>query len=132
VLNTMKHHWAAWEQTAQEFGITLTCEKLLSLAGKPSTAIMALLCEEQGKTDVDIPKAVQRKQDLYVSLAHETEPIQVVLDIAHAAKAKGLPVGVATGGSRRQVTKAIEACGLTEFFDAVVTCDVSYWVPGAV
>lgn len=47
VLDTMAHHWAAWRQLSQEFGFELTVAKLLALAGKPSTAIMELLCEEQ-------------------------------------------------------------------------------------
>jgi len=126
VLDTMKHHWAAWDQTAKEHGINLSCEELLSLAGKPSSAIMQLLCEQQGLSNVDIPAAVRRKQELYVALAHETEPIHFVLDIANAAKSNGIPIAIATGGSKVQVTKAMQAAGLADFFDAVVTCDVGF------
>lgn len=125
ILDTMQHHWDAWRQTAEEFGLKLSVEELLALAGKPSTAIMELLCSQQDAHHIDIPSAVKRKQDLYCELAHATEPIGVVLDIAKAAKARGLPVAVATGGSSRQVTKAMAAANLTDFFDAVVTCDVS-------
>jgi len=95
LLHTMHHHWAAWEQTARENGISLTPEQLLSLAGKPTKAIMELLVDEQGLQGVDIDAAVQRKQDLYVEQAHQTEPIHEVLDIAKAAKARGteIPLG---------------------------------------
>ena len=120
----MSHHWAAWEQTAAENGIALTCAQLLSLAGKPSTAIMELLCEQQGLTHVDISAAVKRKQDLYCELATTTKCIEVVFQVAQVAKARGLPVAVATGGSRRQISGSMEAAGITDFFDAVVTCDV--------
>lgn len=89
LLHTMPHHWAAWEQTARENGIALTCEQLLALAGKPTKAIMELLVAQQGLQGVDVDAAVQRKQDLYVQLAHQTEPIHEVLDIAKAAKARG-------------------------------------------
>lgn len=47
VLDTMAHHWQAWKQLSEEFGFSLSVDQLLSLAGKPSRAIMELLCEEQ-------------------------------------------------------------------------------------
>lgn len=125
VLDTMKHHWAAWKQTTEEFGLKLTCEEMLGLAGKPSRAIMELLCNQQNAQHIDIAEAVRRKQDLYCELAHETQPIPMIMDIAKAAKARGLPIAIATGGSKRQVTKAMAAAGISDFFDAVVTCDVS-------
>ena len=123
VLDTMGHHWAAWDQTAQENGIKLSVEQLLGLAGKPSHAIMELLCEQQGLTHVDIPAAVKRKQDIYCDLAVTTKPIDVVFAVAKAAKAKGIPVAVATGGTKRQVSGSMQAAGVADFFDAVVTCD---------
>lgn len=118
----MKHHWAAWDQTAREHGISLKKKQLVSLAGKPSTSIMELLCEQQG-LDIDIQSAVKRKQDLYCELAVTTKPIDVVFAVAKAAKAQGLPIAIATGGSKRQVTGSMEAAGISSFFDAVVTCD---------
>lgn len=121
----MPYHWAAWEQTTRELGIELSLERLLSLAGKPSHAIMELLCKEQGlKDSIDIPGAVKRKQDIYVSLAEASKPIDFVLNVAKIAKSRGIPVAVATGGSRRQVSTSLSASGLDSFFDAVVTCDV--------
>jgi beta-phosphoglucomutase-like phosphatase (HAD superfamily) len=122
----MKHHWAAWDQTAREHGISLTAQKLLSLAGKPSTAIMKLLCEEQGLA-IDIDSAVKRKADIYCELAVTTQPIDIVLAVAQAAKAKNIPIAVATGGSKRQITGSMAAAGISSLFDAVVCADVSYF-----
>lgn len=45
------------------------------------------------------------------------------MEIARAAKARGLPCAIATGGSRRQVTLSLAAAGLATFFEAVVTAD---------
>ncbi|KAI3437755.1 hypothetical protein D9Q98_000203 [Chlorella vulgaris] len=131
VLDTMAHHWQAWKQLSHEFGFSLTVDQLLALAGKPSVAIMELLVEQQGLTGFDIAAAVQRKTDLYVQLAGDTQVIQCVMAIAHAGKAKGLPVAIATGGSRPQVTKSLTAVGLLEgYFDAIVTAnDVTFGKP---
>lgn len=45
--------------------------------------------------------------------------------------ASGLPIAIATGGSRPQVTKSLSAVGLLEgFFDAIVTAnDVTHGKP---
>ena len=85
---------------------------------------MELLVDEQELQDhVDIPSAVTRKQDLYVELAHTTKPIDCVLAVAQEAKTRGLPIAVATGGTKKQVFPALQAAGLSDFFDAVVTAD---------
>ncbi|EFN56010.1 hypothetical protein CHLNCDRAFT_59667 [Chlorella variabilis] len=124
VLDTMAHHWQAWKQLSEEFGFSLSVDQLLSLAGKPSRAIMELLCEEQGLTHIDIDTAVQRKTDLYVELAGATQVVECVMEIVHAGKARGLPIAIATGGSKPQVAKSLSAVGLLEgFFDAIVTAN---------
>ena len=46
------------------------------------------------------------------------------MNIARAGKARGLPVAIATGGSRAQASRALAAVGLLQgFFDAIVTCN---------
>lgn len=44
----------AWDATAKKYGLQLKPERLLSLAGMPTRAIMELLCEEQGLADIDM------------------------------------------------------------------------------
>ena len=47
VLDTMADHWQAWQQLSHEYGFKITVDQLLSLAGKPTKAILELLCQEQ-------------------------------------------------------------------------------------
>jgi HAD superfamily hydrolase (TIGR01509 family) len=122
LLHTMHHHWMAWEQVSQEYGFKLTKETLFSMAGMPSVRIMEVLATEQGLT-FDVEGAALRKQKIYASLATDTEVIPMVMETARQAKARGLPVAVATGGSKLQVKVAMESAGVDTFFDAVVTCD---------
>lgn len=134
VLDTMSHHWQAWNGVAKKYGVHLTAERLLSLAGMPTRSILELLIKEQGLTSVDVDAALAEKTAHYVELAADTKPVDFVLEIARAAKAKGLPIAVATGGSKKQVYKALVATGLLHlgpdgeplpggFFDAIVTSD---------
>lgn len=130
VLDTMPHHWQAWEALSKEYGFSITVQQLLQFAGKPSTEIMDRICQEQGLPDIDIAAAVKRKTELYCELAGETKIIKVVMEIANAGKARGLPCAIATGGNRAQVEASLKASGLQEFFDAVVTCnDVRHGKP---
>lgn len=122
ILHTMHHHWMAWEQVSREYGFKLTKETLFSMAGMPSVRIMDVLATEQGLT-FDVEGAALRKQKIYASLATNTEVIPLVMETARQAKARGLPVAVATGGSKLQVKVAMESAGVDTFFDAVVTCD---------
>lgn len=123
VLDTMKHHWRAWKQVSEEYGFELTKEKLLSMAGMPSKAILQQLCAEQGISNIDVDGAAFRKQRLYVEFADNTCVIPMVFETAKKAKEKGIPVSIATGGTRMQVEKAMKSAGVDTFFDAVVTCD---------
>ncbi|GAB4824192.1 hypothetical protein N2152v2_011238 [Parachlorella kessleri] len=121
----MPHHWQAWDALAKELNFHFTLPKLLSLAGKPTPEILQILCTEQNITDLDIPAAVARKTAIFVDLEqqHETKLVEVVMEIARAAKARGLPCAVATGGNRKQVAASMKAAGVETYFDAVVTCD---------
>jgi beta-phosphoglucomutase-like phosphatase (HAD superfamily) len=47
VLDTMGHHAQAWKQLSEEFKFHMTVDMLLALAGKPTRAILELLCEQQ-------------------------------------------------------------------------------------
>lgn len=122
VLHTMHHHWQAWEQVSTEYNFELTKETLLSMAGTPSEHIMEQLAREQ-KITIDTKAAALRKQKIYVSLAHETEVIPMVVETARLAKKRGLPIAVATGGTRLQVEKAMKAAMVDDLFDAIVTAD---------
>lgn len=123
VLHTMHHHWQAWHQVSKEYGFELTQETLLSMAGQPSTSIMKTLCQEQNLS-FDVDAAALRKQKIYASLAeNETVVIPMVMETARKAKAQNIPVAIATGGSKLQVSVAMKSAGVDDFFDAVVTCD---------
>ncbi len=81
----------------------------------------------QNINHVDIPAAIVKKTQLYVELARETRVIEAVMDVARAAKARGLPCAIATGSNRVQAIKSLTNAGLmgeVAFFDAVVTCEV--------
>jgi beta-phosphoglucomutase family hydrolase len=122
VLDTMGHHWQAWDTIARKYRFELTKSTLFSMAGMPSTTIMDTLMKEQGLV-FDSRAAALEKQKLYASLAVKTEQIPQVMNTAREAKRRGIPCAIATGGSRLQVEPAMKSSGIHEFFEVVVTCD---------
>ncbi len=63
---------------------------------------------------------------------HSVGAIDVVVQLAHYAKSRGIPVAVASGGRRANVIASLRAIGIEphEFFGAVVTAeDVQHGKP---
>ena len=63
-------------------------------------------------------------------MSQGTELIHPVVAIAMDAKAKGLPIAVASSGVKPTVTGHLRGHGILDLFDAVVTCeDVKHGKP---
>lgn len=134
----MGAHWQAWKQLMSELGLTFTHEQFLNMAGKPTRTILAELSAAQGRADVDVPAASQRKTAIYQehTAGVEPPPIECVMAVLRAGRARGLKCAIATGGSRDQVISSLRKTGLYEadtnrkLFDAVVTAnDVAHGKP---
>lgn len=59
LLDTMPTHWRAWRQLAAEQRFELSVDTLLSLAGKPSTEILDILCREQARLVHSSPRGAE-------------------------------------------------------------------------
>lgn len=127
VLDTMSHHWQAWKKVSAEYGLEMTLAKLVALSGMPTKAIFERLALEQGK-DIDVESANAAKVKAYLDLAHETKPIEAVMEIIREGRRRGLPIAAATGGSRQQIEASLAHAGVwshgdATHFDAIVTAD---------
>ena len=97
LLHTMPYHITAWARVTQAYGLEMSTQRLLTLAGMPSTSILELLCREQGKA-VDVEAAIAEKTAHFVALAVDTQPVAVSL-VGHRAPTclpGALPPWVAT------------------------------------
>lgn len=117
LLNTLPSHWEAWSMTAKAFGLDYPMCKFIEWAGMPSRVVFQRLCEEQGKK-IDIEAALEWKKCVYQSSGlKNVRPIDCVLKILLEAKTNGIPVAIASGGTRSNVLKGLEACELLEYFE---------------
>jgi HAD superfamily hydrolase (TIGR01509 family) len=117
--DTMPFHYRAWKRLVEELGGSFSEELFYQLGGKPTLQLLELLRDEYGLKVGDTRGAAKRKEDYFVAMIHEVEPIEPVLQIArqwHTIK----PLAVASGGFRRNVEMTLEAIGIRSLFDTLV------------
>mmetsp|Transcript_8713 Transcript_8713/g.35665 ORF Transcript_8713/g.35665 Transcript_8713/m.35665 type:complete len:221 (-) Transcript_8713:45-707(-) len=130
LVDTMGGFYVADKQTCEEFDMTMSKKQFYDLAGVPIRRIFEMLAEQQGKTP-DLDAMAARCKELADEIMSQgPELIHPVVAIARDAKAKGLPIAVASSGVKPTVTGHLRGHGILDLFDAVVTCeDVKHGKP---
>ncbi|HYG21825.1 MAG TPA: HAD-IA family hydrolase [Verrucomicrobiae bacterium] len=119
--DTMPLHWRAWQIVSARYKLHFPEERFYSLGGVPSRDILKMLAEEQGLT-LDHIKAAHEKEEAYLPLMAQVEPIHVVVDVARENFGK-IPMAVASGGTRQIIPQVLEHLGIRHLFNAVVTSE---------
>jgi beta-phosphoglucomutase family hydrolase len=119
--NTMPLHWKAWQAVTARYRLHFPEERFYSLGGVPSRDILKMLAEEQG-VPLDHIKAAHEKEEAYLPLMAQVEPIQAVVSIARENYGK-VPMAVASGGTRQIIPQVLEHLGISHLFNAVVTSE---------
>lgn len=119
--DTMPLHWAAWQEVCVRHGIPFTRERLYALAGVPTREIIRRLNHEHG-LHLDPETIAREKEAAYLARLAHVRPIEPLVRLARAQRGRR-KLAVASGGSRRVITRVLEHLGWNELFDAVVTQD---------
>jgi len=120
--DTMPLHWRAWQMIIQRHGLHFPEDRFYSLGGVPSRDILRMLAEEQGRS-LDHIAIAHEKEEAYLPLMAEVEPIHGVVEIAKAHQGK-IPMAVASGGTQRIICQVLEHLKIRQLFDAVVTSEM--------
>jgi beta-phosphoglucomutase family hydrolase len=119
--DTMPLHWKAWQIVSARYKLHFPEERFYSLGGVPSRDILKMLADEQGIA-LDHLKAAHEKEEAYLPLMAQVEPIHVVVNAARENHGK-IPMAVASGGTRHIIPQVLEHLGIRHLFDAVVTSE---------
>jgi HAD superfamily hydrolase (TIGR01509 family) len=123
--DTMPVHFGLWQVIAKRHGLTFPEERFYGLGGVPTTKIAALLIAEAGLA-LDPEALAAEKERTYVegleSGVLSVRPIEAVIAIARARRAEG-PMAIASGSSRRLVTRTLASLAITDWFGAVVAAE---------
>lgn len=120
--DTMPLHWRAWQVIAKKYKLHFPEDRFYSLGGVPSRDILKMLAQEQGVT-FDHIQAAHEKENAYLPLMAEVEPIHAVVEIAKANHGK-IPMAVASGGTQAIIVQVLEHLNIRHLFGAVVTSEM--------
>jgi HAD superfamily hydrolase (TIGR01509 family) len=119
--DTMPLHLDAWGEAFATIGITCPRDFLDQFKGVPAEKIVEHVNEAFGY-GLDVREITKEKQKRVRKKLLHAEPIEPVVEVAVRYK-KRLPMAVASGGIRTNVDLTLEAIGLNNFFDTVITAD---------
>lgn len=120
--DTMPLHWRAWSLVTQRHGLHFPEDRFYSLGGVPSRDILRMLAAEQGRS-LDHIAVAHEKEEAYLPLMAQVEPIHAVVEIAHAHHGK-IPMAVASGGTQHIIVPVLEHLKIRHLFNAVVTSEM--------
>ena len=79
----MPLHWHAWQMVTQRHDLHFPEDRFYSLGGVPSRDILKMLAQEQRRS-LDHIAVAHEKEDAYLPLMAQVEPIHAVVEIAKA------------------------------------------------
>lgn len=120
--NTMPLHWRAWSMITERHGLHFPEDRFYSLGGVPTRDILKMLAQEQGRS-LDHIAVAHEKEEAYLPLMAEIEPMHAVVEIAKANHGK-IPMAVASGGTQKIICQVLETLKIRHLFDAVVTSEM--------
>src|SRR5581483_5226541 len=120
--DTMPLHWRAWQLVTQRHGIHFPQDRFYALGGVPSRDILKMLAVEQGRS-LDHIAVAHEKEEAYLPLMAQVEPIHAVVEIARGHHGK-VPMAVASGGTQKIIGQVLEHLKIRHLFDAVVTSEM--------
>ena len=120
--DTMPLHWRAWQIITQRHKLHFPQDRFYAFGGVPSRDILKLLGQEQG-VSLDHIAVAHEKEEEFLSLLGEVEPIHAVVEIAKANHGK-IPMAVASGGTQKIICQVLDKIGVRHLFDAIVTSEM--------
>ena len=119
--DTMPVHYKACQIVCNKYGFDFPEDFFYAEAGKPTLAVFELLMKKLGK-DLDGSLLGIEKETVFLSLIQEVKPLDLIAEIAVFNKGK-VPMAIGSGGQRRSVDLTLEAIGMSDYFDIIVSCD---------
>ncbi len=119
--DTMPFHLKAWEAAFTAAGHQVPAEFLDSLKGMAEMEIVELI-NERFSLDLDPTITVAAKHEVFRVLLQGVQPIAPVVELAERYRRR-LPMAVASGSTRENVTTTLKKLGLSDLFSVVLTAE---------
>lgn len=119
--DTMPTHYRAWCTALGEHAANFPEAMFYELGGVPTSRIVEILNERHG-FNLPVASTVAQKEAIFLELSPEIAAIEPVVALAKSFAGQK-PMAVASGGHRRIVLKTLQALGIADLFQAVVTAE---------
>jgi beta-phosphoglucomutase-like phosphatase (HAD superfamily) len=120
--DTMPIHFKAWTAMLGRHGFAFPEKRFYELGGVPTKQIIRILSEEQGVPIGDLDAMVREKEDLFLTMIDQIQPVPAVYDIGRDHR-HVFPMAVASGGYRDVVERTLKFIGVNEWFQVVVCAE---------
>ena len=124
LVDSMPAHFEAWRKAlakARAPKDVFPEDVFYAMGGRPTKDIVVEINGEHN-LHLDPQVVALAKREAFLDSLDKLEPIDDIVDFAKSLRGK-MPIGIATGGSRVVVEKTLQALGLSDLFDEVVTAD---------
>ena len=127
LVDTMGLYRICWRQVFGRHGFEMTDEWFATWAGHSMRPFVGAALPDADEGFIEAVSA--EGVDLFLESTHLLEPLEHVVAIAREYHGR-IPMAVVSGGPRSAVVASLDAVGITELFDAIVTVsDVAHGKP---
>lgn len=124
LVHSMPLHFRAWCEALSLYGAcgVLKEDVFYAMGGRPTKDIVVELNDEYG-LKLDPETVAFAKRTAFLKRLNELTLIEEVADFARSLAARKIPMAIATGGTRMVIEKTLQAVGVSDWFEEVVTAD---------
>ncbi|MBX2841916.1 MAG: beta-phosphoglucomutase family hydrolase [Flammeovirgaceae bacterium] len=119
--DTMPTHYLSWQKVAKNHGFEFEENWFYELGGVPTKNI-TILINNRYQLSLDPEKIEEEKEGYYLELETNVQPILPVVNILKEFKDK-MPISCGTGNIREIAIPTLEAIGLGDVFEIIVTAN---------
>jgi HAD superfamily hydrolase (TIGR01509 family) len=123
LVHSMPLHFEAWCEALSMHGAANIFKEdvFYAMGGRPTKDIVVEINDEYG-LKLDPEKVAFSKREAFLRKLGQLELIDEVAAFAESLRAK-LPMAIATGGTRLVIEKTLQAVGVSDLFEEVITAD---------
>ena len=119
--DTMPLHWHAWQMVTQRHDLHFPEDRFYARR-RALARHFENARQEQGRS-LDHIAVAHEKEEAYLPLMSQVEPIHAVVEIARANHGK-IPMAVASGGTQKIIGMVLDHLKIRHLFDAIVTSEM--------
>lgn len=123
LVNSMPYHFEAWCEALSLHGAGNIFKEdvFYAMGGRPTKDIVVEINDEYG-LKLDPETIAFAKREAFLRKLDKLELIDEVASFAESLRGK-VPMAIATGGTRMVIEKTLQAVGVSDLFEDVVTAD---------